>query len=135
LVFGPLTNTLNADMLIGVELSSGVWRMTFGQAISEARKKKRLSQKQLAAIILKEDGAPISPQYLNDIERDRRNPPGEYLLSQFAKVLAVPEEYFYFLANSIPPKYRNTPDSPLQVREAFKAFARSYRRGESGREK
>ncbi len=107
--------------------------MTFGEAISGARKKKQLSQKQLAALILKEDGAAISPQYLNDIERDRRNPPGEYLLSQFAKVLNVPEEYFYFLANSIPPKYRNmSPDNPLQVREAFQAFARSYKRKGGG---
>jgi transcriptional regulator with XRE-family HTH domain len=110
--------------------------MTFGQAIAEARKKKQLSQKELAALIMKEDGAAISPQYLNDIERDRRNPPGEYFLSQFAKVLNVPEEYFYFLANTIPPKYRSvSPDNPLQVREAFQAFARSYRRGESGKEK
>jgi transcriptional regulator with XRE-family HTH domain len=110
--------------------------MTFGQAIAEARKKKQLSQKELAALIMKEDGAAISPQYLNDIERDRRNPPGEYFLSQFAKVLSVPEEYFYFLANTIPPKYRSvSPDNPWQVREAFQAFARSYRRGESGKEK
>jgi transcriptional regulator with XRE-family HTH domain len=110
--------------------------MTFGQAISEARKKKQLSQKQLAALIIKEDGAPISPQYLNDIERDRRNPPGEYFLSQFAKVLNVPEEYFYFLANSIPPKYRGAaPENPLRVKEAFQAFARSYRRKENGKEK
>ncbi len=110
--------------------------MTFGQAIAEARKKKQMSQKQLAAMIIKEDGDPISPQYLNDIERDRRNPPGEYLLGQFAKVLSVPEEYFYFLANSIPPKYRSaSPGDPLQVRQAFQAFARSYRRGESGKEK
>jgi len=110
--------------------------MTFGQAIAEARKKKQLSQKQLAALILKEDGNPISPQYLNDIERDRRNPPGEYLLNQFARVLAVPEEYFYFLANTIPPKYRIAdPGNPLQIKEAFRAFARSYRRGEDGKEK
>jgi transcriptional regulator with XRE-family HTH domain len=110
--------------------------MTFGQAVSEARKKKQLSQKQLAALIIKEDGDPISPQYLNDIERDRRNPPGEYLLSQFSKVLSVPEEYFYYLANTIPPKYRTvSPNNPLQVQEAFQAFARSYRRGESGKAK
>jgi transcriptional regulator with XRE-family HTH domain len=110
--------------------------MTFGQAIAEARKKKGLSQKQLAALIIKEDGAAISPQYLNDIERDRRNPPGEALLSQFAGVLEVPEEYFYFLANSIPPRYRNPgPANPAQVRDAFRAFARSYRRGEGGKEK
>jgi transcriptional regulator with XRE-family HTH domain len=110
--------------------------MTFGQAVSDARKKKQLSQKQLAAMIIKEDGVAISPQYLNDIERDRRNPPGEYLISQFARILDVPEEYFFFLANTIPPKYRQTDlDNPLRVREAFQAFARSYRRGESGKEK
>ena len=110
--------------------------MTFGQAVAEARRKKQLSQKQLAGVILKEDGNPISPQYLNDIERDRRNPPGEYLMNQFAKVLGVPEEYFYFLANEIPPKYRRvSSDNPLLVKEAFKAFARSYRRGKGGKEK
>jgi transcriptional regulator with XRE-family HTH domain len=110
--------------------------MTFGQAISTARKAKQLSQKQLASMILKEDGTPISPQYLNDIERDRRNPPGELFIGQFARVLGIPEEYFYYLAHEIPPKYRQeTPRSPLQVQEAFEAFARSYRRGENGEEK
>ena len=109
---------------------------TFGQAVSEARRAKQLSQKQLASMILKEDGVPISPQYLNDIERDRRNPPGENFISQFARVLDVPEEYFYFLANSIPPKYRGvSPGNPLRVREAFQAFARSYRRKDSGKER
>ncbi len=110
--------------------------MTFGEAIVHARKKKELSQKQLTSMILKEDGSPISPQYLNDIERDRRNPPGEHLIGQFAKALDLPEEYLYFLANQIPPKYRDTtPRSPFQVRQAFEAFARSYRRGEGGRER
>ncbi len=110
--------------------------MTFGQAIAAARKSKQLSQKQLASLIIKEDGTPISPQYLNDIERDRRNPPGDYLISQFAGVLEVPEEYFFYLAHQIPPKYReNSPGSPSQVQEAFKAFARSYRRGQNGKEK
>jgi transcriptional regulator with XRE-family HTH domain len=109
--------------------------MTFGQAVSDARKKKQMSQKQLASLILKEDGSPISPQYLNDIERDRRNPPGEFLLTQFAKILEIPEEYLYFLAHEIPPKYRqDSPSSPLQVQHAFEAFARSYRRGKGNNE-
>ena len=109
--------------------------MTFGQAIAEARKSRQLSQKQLASMISKDDGSPISPQYLNDIERDRRNPPGEHLISQFAKVLETPEEYFFFLAHEIPPKYRQVASSnPTQVQEAFEAFARSYRRGQGGTE-
>jgi transcriptional regulator with XRE-family HTH domain len=110
--------------------------MTFGQAVTEARKEKKMSQKQLASLVLKEDGNPISPQYLNDIERDRRNPPGENIIVQFAQILDVPEEYFFFLANEIPPKYRSgNPDNPAQVKEAFRAFARSYRRNEGGEEK
>ncbi len=104
--------------------------MTFGQAISEARRARQLSQKQLASMVLKEDGNPISPQYLNDIERDRRNPPSDHLITRFAAVLEVPEEYFYFLAHQIPPSYRDDdPGNPGRVREAFEAFARSYRRG------
>lgn len=105
--------------------------MTFGQAVSEARKLKKMSQKELATMLVKEDGTPISPQYLNDIERDRRNPPGETIISQFAEILDVPEEYFFFLAHEIPPKYRSdSPSNPAQVLQAFEAFARSYRRGE-----
>jgi transcriptional regulator with XRE-family HTH domain len=103
--------------------------MTVGQAIAEARKRKQISQKELSAMITKEDGSPISPQYLNDIERDRRNPPGEHLLSQFAGVLDLPEEYLYFLANQIPPKYRQSGISnPQQDLQAFHAFARSYKK-------
>lgn len=109
--------------------------MTFGQAITNARKAKQISQKQLASMIIKDDGKPISPQYLNDIERDRRNPPGDYLINQFAKILEMPEEYLFFIVHEIPPKYRqSTPANPAVVQEAFEAFARSYRRGEGGKE-
>jgi hypothetical protein len=40
---------------------------TFGRFITEARKKLNMSQKELTAKILREDGESISPQYLNDI--------------------------------------------------------------------
>jgi transcriptional regulator with XRE-family HTH domain len=109
--------------------------MTFGEVIASARKSKQMSQKQLASLIIKDDGKPISPQYLNDIERDRRNPPGDHLINQFAKILAVPEEYLFFIVNEIPPKYRQkAPANPIVVQEAFQAFERSYRRGEGGKE-
>jgi len=110
--------------------------MTFGQIITSARKSRQMSQKQLASLIIKEDGNPISPQYLNDIERDRRNPPGDNFINQFAKVLGIPEEYLFFIVHEIPPKYRkDVPSNPAVVREAFEAFERSYRRGEGGKEK
>ncbi len=59
--------------------------MTFGQTIAAARKELGISQRELASRVVKEDGVPISAQYLNDIKRERRNPPGEHLLGQFAK--------------------------------------------------
>ena len=61
--------------------------LTFGQYIADARKRAGLSQKDLAAKLQKEDGDSISPQYLNDIEHDRRNAPSEHLLDQLADLL------------------------------------------------
>ena len=49
---------------------------TFGGAISEARKAKGWALKDLASRVLREDKEAISLQYLNDIEHDRRSPPG-----------------------------------------------------------
>ena len=46
---------------------------TFGTLVAEARRVIRMSQKELASRVKKEDGQAISPQYLNDVERDRRN--------------------------------------------------------------
>lgn len=101
--------------------------MTFGQIIAEARKRAGLSQKDLAARVQKEDGTPISPQYLNDIERDRRNPPSEYLLGQFAQLLAIDADYLYYIAGQLPQDLRDASRPEAEVREAFVAFRRVFR--------
>jgi transcriptional regulator with XRE-family HTH domain len=99
---------------------------TFGQVLSTARRTAGLSQRELAARILKEDGEPISPQYLNDLERDRRNPPAPHFLKQFAAVLELPEEYLDFVAGQLPEDLRNSGGyAPDQVQAAFRAFRRS----------
>ena len=67
--------------------------LTFGQVIASVRKDLGISQRELALKVLKEDGLPISPQYLNDIERDRRNPPGDSLLDQLAGELNLDKDY------------------------------------------
>src|SRR5215472_8301550 len=102
---------------------------SFGQVLSAARRGAGLSQRELAARILKEDGEPISPQYLNDLERDRRNPPAPHFLTQFAEVLDVPEEYLDFVAGQLPADLRNSEQryAPDQVQAAFQAFRRSLR--------
>ena len=96
--------------------------LTFGQLVAKKRKELGLSQKQLASMILKEDGLPISAQYLNDIERDRRNPPGDFLLNEIAKVLKIDEEVLYYLAGELPADMRMQSDDPGKITKAFHAF-------------
>ncbi len=105
--------------------------MTFGKIISDARKRARLSQKDLAARIKKEDGGSISAQYLNDIEHDRRNPPSEFLIGQFAKELQLSKEYLCLAAGTIPSDlHQNLANAkPKAVDAAFQAFRRTIKGG------
>ena len=103
--------------------------LTFGSVLSDARRQAGLSQRELAARIVKEDGEPISPQYLNDLERDRRNPPSRHLLKQFATVLTLPEEYLDFVAGQLPEDLRTGTYAPDQVQAAFRAFRRTLKGG------
>ena|SRR5437899_10161863 len=104
---------------------------TFGKIISDARKKAGLSQKDLALKIKKEDGEPISPQYLNDIEHDRRNPPSEFLIDQFARVLDLDKDYLCLAAGTIPhQEWRAIASTdPDKVVAAFKAFRKKIKEG------
>jgi transcriptional regulator with XRE-family HTH domain len=99
---------------------------TLGSFIAEQRKKLGLSQKDLASKILREeDGKPISPQYLNDIERDRRQPTSDHLLRQFASVLGAESDYLFFLSGTIPADIRAKRIPADEVVAAFKAFRKS----------
>lgn len=103
--------------------------MTFGQIISGARKKLGLSQKQLAERIKKENGESISPQYLNDIERDRRNPPSEYLIAQLSKELKLSKDYLLLAAGTLPREVKEelSDSDPGDVEQAFQAFRRKIK--------
>jgi transcriptional regulator with XRE-family HTH domain len=102
---------------------------TFGTAVSDARKALGLSQKELAAQIKKEDGEPISPQYLNDIERDRRNAPSQHLILEFARVLELKPDYLFGLAQAWPKDIveKMSMASPEEVQEAFSAFRKTLK--------
>jgi transcriptional regulator with XRE-family HTH domain len=103
--------------------------MTFGQIVADARRKLGLSQKELAERIRKENGESISPQYLNDIERDRRNPPSEYLLAQFAKELKLSKDYLLLAAGTVPKEVKEKlgESDPDAVEQAFRAFRKQIR--------
>lgn len=104
---------------------------SFGRAIASARKIKELSQKDLAAKITKEDGEAITPQYLNDIEHDRRQPTSDHLINQFAKVLSIDATTLYGLIGILPETDRKLvrKSTPSDVEKAFVAFRRTLKEG------
>jgi transcriptional regulator with XRE-family HTH domain len=99
--------------------------VTFGSYISGQRKEKGISQKELAArLIREEDGKPFSPQYLNDIERDRRQPTSDHLIQQFATILGVEADYLFYLAGTLPKDVREAHIGPNDAVRAMSAFRR-----------
>jgi len=101
--------------------------MSFGRVITEARKKWGLSQKELATKIVKEDGEPISPQYLNDIEHDRRSPSSDHIIEQFSRVLGVKPEVLYYWAGRFPNDIKNDPADEANVIRAYTAFRKAIK--------
>jgi transcriptional regulator with XRE-family HTH domain len=102
---------------------------TFGTMVAEARRAIGMSQKELASKVKKEDGQPISAQYLNDVERDRRNPPSEFLIGQIADVLKVSKDLLCLAAGTISNDLMKMATSqPQRVEEAFKAFRKAVKK-------
>ena len=96
--------------------------LTLGRVISEARKKMNLSQKQLAEKIVREGGETISPQYLNDIEHDRRSPSSDHMVKQFADALNLKADYLHYLNGRFPEAERKERLTPQQFEKAIVAF-------------
>lgn len=93
----------------------------FGQLISSARKKKGLSQRELAAQI------GISGPYLNDIEHGRRNPPSGELVGKMAVALGIPEDHLCAVAGSMPIDVQKAAmdQNPEKFQQEFAAFRRA----------
>lgn len=81
-----------------------------------------MSQKDLASQIKREDGVAISPQYLNDIEHDRRSPSSALMVQQFATVLEIKPDTLYYLAGKIPDDLVKKDVSPEVIEKAMVAF-------------
>jgi transcriptional regulator with XRE-family HTH domain len=82
-----------------------------GDVINKARREQRWSLRQLAEKIKKEDGTPISPQYLNDIELNRRSP-STHVLRELARELALDFDKLLMLVG----------EGETVVREYFDAY-------------
>jgi transcriptional regulator with XRE-family HTH domain len=93
----------------------------FGQLISTARKKKGLSQRELAVQV------GISGPYLNDIEHGRRNPPSGELVVKMAIALDIPEDHLCAVAGSMPADVQKAAiaQNPERFQQEFAAFRRA----------
>jgi transcriptional regulator with XRE-family HTH domain len=102
---------------------------TFGTMVAEARRAIGMSQKELASRVKKEDGTAISPQYLNDVERDRRNPPAAHLIVQMAAFLNIDKDVLCAAAGTIPEDLQKlAANHPDQAQEAFRAFRKKVKK-------
>jgi transcriptional regulator with XRE-family HTH domain len=100
---------------------------SFGEVIAAERKREKWSLRELAEKVINEDGAPVSPQYLNDIEHGRRIP-ADFVIEQLAKALHVPKDVLFHLAGRLAP---DIPSSKLASRatieRAYQAFRKSLK--------
>lgn len=103
--------------------------LNFGRFIADARKKMNMTQKELATRIMREDGHPISPQYLNDIERDRRSPSSDHMVQQFAKVLELNADYLHYLNGRFPEQERQQ----QLTEEQFNTRMLAFRKGQESK--
>jgi transcriptional regulator with XRE-family HTH domain len=99
---------------------------TFGQVIARERKRKTWSLRELADRVPSEKGSPISPQYLNDIEHERRIP-AELVIAGLAKAFGISKDYLFHLAGKLPPDIATKTASPDDIDAAYKAFRKSLK--------
>lgn len=93
--------------------------------IRQARLTKGLNQKDLATKLRKSEGGTISPQYLNDIEHDRRNAPSSAIIQQLAKLLDLSEDRLMVAANRFPDDIRELGlKKPEILEQVFREFRR-----------
>lgn len=99
--------------------------VSFSQATSKARKRLGVSQKELAARIVKEeDGGSLSLQYVCDIEHDRRSSSSGHLNRQFSGTLNIPKHYLFSLAGRLADDLRLDAADPEKVVKVFASFLR-----------
>jgi transcriptional regulator with XRE-family HTH domain len=90
--------------------------LSFGEYISKVRKSMNKSQKELAIEL------GISPQYLNDIEHDKRTPSSSLLIDNLAMNLKLRSEYLYYLAGRMPEDFKRKKLDEESFNKAWVAF-------------
>ena len=100
-----------------------------GDAIHQARRTRKLTLRQLAEQVTKDDGTPISPQYLNDIELHHRVPT-PHVLQELARVLELDADMLLATAGAADVVVREYLGShPEQTEAVIRLFRAAHRVG------
>jgi transcriptional regulator with XRE-family HTH domain len=103
--------------------------LRLGEELSNARRARRLTLRQLADKVTKDDGTPISPQYLNDIELHHRVPT-PHVLRELAQVLELDYDSLLALAGAADIVVREYLEShPQQAKAIIQLFRTAQQRG------
>jgi transcriptional regulator with XRE-family HTH domain len=100
-----------------------------GEALNQARRASKLTLRQLAEQVTKDDGTPISPQYLNDIELHHRVPT-PHVLRELARVLDLDYDTLLALAGAADVVVREYVAShPEQTEAVIRLFRAAQQQG------
>jgi len=124
-------NYENMEFQLILRMAAGSMR-TFGTFIRQRRKSLGLTQRQLAARVRFEDGHSISEPYLNEIERDLRNPPRAHIIQQFATAIEVSPDVLFFLVGRLPDDLQELDVTHEEVVGAFRAFRQALEKTGDG---
>lgn len=75
---------------------------TFGQIIKEARKEKRITQRDLGKMI------DVDFSYISKIETGALEPPSEVVISKIAQILEIDTNELFISAKKVPTEFRNS---------------------------
>ena len=98
---------------------------SFGGEIARLRKRKGESIREFAEKVLKEDGEPMSPSYLCDIEHGRRKPPALVVIQRMAKLLDGDFDKLMELAHRTPPDIKEIVQGNEEVRRMLRKAKQS----------
>jgi transcriptional regulator with XRE-family HTH domain len=101
---------------------------TLGKAVRERRLALGLTQPEFATRVRFEDGHSISATYLCLIEHGLYKPRG-HIIAEFARVLGVNPDVFFYLAGRVPPDVCEVDVTNEELEAAFGAFRRVLKDG------
>ena len=93
---------------------------SFGEEIARLRRKKQYTIREFAKKVLKEDGEPMSPSYLCDIEQGRRKPPALEVIQRMAELLEAEFDHLLDLAHRTPPDIKEIVQGNKMLRRVLR---------------